>query len=364
MLHSTLGQRLSLSTISFLLSMFLVACGGDSSSDSGIPGLSSSGANLPPGMVIETIQTDASAVQAAAPPSAGKSDPGLPLGMLGYMQGDQPTKLVVFAHGLGHDVFASWTQYVVRTVRPDVAVVTTNYRDNSHFPILRGAHDTIAGTLLALERFPSVETVYLLGISMGGGVSGTAISESVHVTEDGSSLYNYWVALEPFTNMIEGYAEASVALPEIAAYMEEETGGNPSTHPDAYQRMSPALRAQDMAAAGLRAAVVIHGFNDGLVAYNMGREMWSALVANAVPTQFFNVLRTEEGQGTGTDGTGLIANAIGIGDPNDSIGFAGHADEADAPHPIMRVGFEQLELLLNGEYDETTPSMEHFVDDR
>lgn len=340
----------------------LTACGGDSGSDDNIFG--QGGNSLPPGMVIETILTDASVVQAAAPPSAGKSDAGLPQGMLGYMKGSQPTKLVVFAHGLGHDVFASWTQYVVRTVREDVAVVTTNYRDNSHFPILRGAHDTIAGTLLALERFPSVETVYLLGISMGGGVSGTAISESVHVTEDGSGLYDYWVALEPFTNMFEGYIEASAALPEIAGYMEEETGGNPVTQPEMYQRLSPALRAQDMAAAGLRAAVVIHGFNDGLVAYNMGREMWLALVANAVPTQFFNVLRVADGQDAGTDGTGLITSAIGIGDPNDSVGFAGHADEADAPHPIMRIGFEQLELMLAGEYDESIPSFEYFVDDR
>lgn len=347
----------------------LVACGGDDLDVSSTGGAGEGQTPvgefvIPEGMVIERIQTDASAVQAAAPPSTGKSDPGLPEGMLGYIEGSQPDKLVVFAHGLGHDVFASWTQYVARTVRDDVAVVTTNYRDNDHFPILRGAHDTIAGTLLALERFPTVETVYLLGISMGGGVSGTAISESVHVTEDGSGLYDYWVALEPFTNMIEGYIEASAALPEIAGYMEEETGGNPLTQPQAYQRMSPALRPQDIAASGVRAAVVIHGFNDGLVAYNMGREMWLGLVAAGVPTQFFNILRAEEGQDAGTDGTGLITSIVGLPDPNDQLGFAGHADEADAPHPVMRVGFEQLELMLAGEYDESIPTMEHFVDDR
>ncbi len=319
---------------------------------------------IPDGMIIERIQTDASAVQAAAPPSSGKSDPGLPEGMLGYMEGTQPDKLVVFAHGLGHDVFRSWTQYVARTVRDDVAVVTTNYRDNDRFPILRGAHDTIAGTLLALERFPSVETVYLLGISMGGGVSGTALTESVHVTADGQGLYDYWVALEPFTNMFEGYVEAAAALPEIATYMEEETGGTPLSHPEAYQRMSPALRPGEMAAAGLRAAVVVHGFNDGLVAYNMGREMWLGLVAAGVPSQFFNVLRVADGQDAGTDGTGLVTSILGLPDPNDELGFAGHADEADAPHPIMRVGFEQLELMLNGQYDESTPVLEHFVDDR
>ncbi len=347
----------------------LFACSADTFDVPGIDGASNENApvgdfSIPPGMVIERIQTDASAVQAAAPPSTGKSDPGLPEGMLGYMEGTQPDKLVVFAHGLGHDVFKSWTQYVARTVRDDVAVVTTNYRDNDRFPILRGAHDTIAGTLLALERFPSVQTVYLLGISMGGGVSGTALTEAIHVTDDGSGLYDYWVALEPFTNMFEGYVEAAAALPEIATYMEEETGGTPVTQPAAYQRMSPALRAADMAAAGLRAAVVVHGFNDGLVAYNMGREMWLGLVTAGIPSQFFNVLRVAEGQDAGTDGTGLLTNILGLPDPNDELGFAGHADEADAPHPIMRVGFEQLELMLNGNYDEATPALEHFVDDR
>lgn len=351
-----------------VLSM-LGACGSGTSNQStpGGTGVSPDAVGdfvVPEGMVIERIQTDAAAVQAAAPPSAGKSDPGLPEGMLGYMRGSQPDKLVVFAHGLGHDVFRSWTQYVVRTVREDVAVVTTNYRDNDRFPILRGAHDTVAGTLLALERFPSVETVYLFGISMGGGVSGTALTESIYVTDDGLGLYDYWVALEPFTNMFEGYVEAAAALPEIATYMEEETGGTPLTQPAAYMRMSPALRASDMASAGLRAAVVVHGFNDGLVAYNMGREMWLGLVSAGVPTQFFNVLRVAEDQDAGTDGTGLVTNILGLPDPNDQLGLAGHADEADAPHPIMRVGFEQLELMLNGEYDESTPALEHFVDDR
>lgn len=353
-------------TLTALLALLLSCSASDPASfETNDPGADFAGDFvIPEGMVIERIQTDAAEVQAAAPPSTGKSDPGLPEGMLGYMQGSAPDKLVVFAHGLGHDVFRSWTQYVVRTVREDVAVVTTNYRDNDRFPILRGAHDTIAGTQLALARFPTVKTVYLLGISMGGGVSGTALTESVHVTGDGSGLYDYWIALEPFTNMYEGYAEASAALPEIAAYMEEETGGTPLSHPEAYQRMSPALRAQDMAQAGLRAAVIVHGFNDGLVAYNMGREMWGALVGVGVPSQFFNILRAEEGQDAGTDGTGLVTSILGLPDPNDDLGFAGHADEADAPHPVMRVGFEQLDLMLAGEYDESTPAMEHFVDDR
>lgn len=350
-------QTLVMRTLLMSLCIGLVAC--DNNSDEG----TTQGQSQTGGLVIEQFATDATTVQAAAPPSAGKTEITHPLGLLGYIQGSEPTRLVVFTHGLGHNVVDSWTQYIERTVRPDVAVVTTDYRDNLKFPILRGAHDTIAATQFALERFPAVETVYLLGISMGGAVSGTAITESVHVTEDGSGLYDYWVALEPLTNLIEAYYEASGALPEVAANMEEDAGGDPASQPQAYQRRSPALRANDMAAAGLRAAAIIHPMNDGLVLYNQGREMASGLVAVGIPTQFTTVLRTAEDQGQGTDGTGFFAGAIGIDDPNDELRFAGHADEADAPHPVMRRGFEVLEELLDGVYDETTPYLEHVLDD-
>lgn len=343
---------------SLLLLLLLSACGGDGDGatddvDAGQPG----------GLVIEQFATDATEVQAAAPPSAGKTDISNPPGLLGYYQGSTPTRLVVFAHGLNHNVVDHWTQYMLRTTRPDVATVTTDYRDNLDFPILRGAHDTIAATLFALERFPSIETVYLLGVSMGGAVSGTAIAESAHVTDDGSGLYDYWVALEPLTNLLEAWAEASGALPEVAAGMEEDAGGNPVEQPVAYQRRSPALRSSEMAALGLRAVAIVHPLNDGLVVYNQAREMATALVAAAVPTQLTTVLRHAEGQDAGTDGTGFFAGILGLDDPNDEIRFAGHADEADAAHPVMRRGFEILEELLDGEYDESIPYMEHILDD-
>lgn len=343
----------------FLLVSALSACGGNSDSADGSNGQQ----DLPPGLVIEQFATDATAVQAAAPPSAGKTEITHPPGLLGYYADSEPTVLVVFAHGLNHNVVDHWTQYIIRTTRPDIATVTTDYRDNLKFPLLRGAHDLIAATLYAKERFPTVETVYLLGVSMGGAVSGTAITESVHVTEDGSGLYDYWVGLEPLTNVIEAYVEAAAALPEVAANMEEDAGGNPVTNPQAYVRRSPALRAQEMAAAGIRAAALIQPFNDGLVGYNQVQEMAAALVLAGIPVQVTNVLRHEEGQDSGTDLTGLIADTIGIDDPNDQLRLAGHADEADAAHPVMRRGFEILEELLDGVYDETIPFMEHLLDE-
>lgn len=333
----------------------LSACNGD--------GGGSDGSGVTKGLVIEAIQTDASAVQAAAPPTAGKTELGSPSGLLGYIEGSTPTKLVVFCHGLGQTVEDAWIEHVRRTVTPDVVVVTTNYRDNLQFPILRGAHDTIAATLMAKTRFPSVETVYLLGVSMGGAVSGTAIAESVHVSADGQGLYDYWVNVEGLVNQFEAWFLASAALPSVANNLAEDSGGTPAEVPEEYARRSPLFRAADLAATRLRAVAMVYAFNDGLVTYNQGREMAAAQLGAAIPTQVFNVLRHAEGQDAGTTGTGFFGSLLGTGDPNDAVGLAGHGFEGDPNHPVIRTGFEQLALMLSGEYDETTPYRETVVDD-
>jgi hypothetical protein len=306
-------------------------------------------APLPTQLVVEAIRTDASAVQAAAPESRGKRDPGQPTGLLAYYADDNPTELIVFCHGLGHNVEDSWRQHVLSTIRPGRVVVTTNYRDNLKFPILRGAHDTIAATLMAKARFPGIRRVYLLGVSMGGAISGTAISESVHVTPDGSGLYDYWVNVEGLSNQFEAWAEASAALPEVAANLEEDAGGRPDQVPEAYVRRSPALRTADMV-------------NDGLVVYNQAREMAAALVGAGIPTRFYNVLRHREGQSAGTTGTGFFGALLGTEDPN-RLNLAGHGSEADAKHPVIRTGFEELERMLDGDYDDALPYDEGYVDE-
>lgn len=319
-------------------------------------------APLPVQLVVEAIRTDASAVQAAAPESRGKRDPGQPTGLLAYYADDNPTELIVFCHGLGHNVEDSWRQHVLSTIRPGRVVVTTNYRDNLQFPILRGAHDTIAATLMARQRFPGIRRVYLLGVSMGGAISGTAISESVHVTPDGSGLYDYWVNVEGLSNQFEAWAEASAALPEVAANLEEDAGGRPDQVPEAYVRRSPVLRTADMARTRLRAVAVIHAANDGLVVYNQAREMAAALVGAGIPTRFYNVLRHREGQSAGTTGTGFFGALLGTDDPN-QLNLAGHGSEADAAHPVIRTGFEELERMLDGDYDESLPYDEGWVDE-
>ncbi len=271
--------------------------------------------------------------------------------LLGYVDGGEVTKLVVMAHGYGHTVEISWVQYVGSVPRPDTAVIATDYRDNLMFPILKGAEDVINATLLALERFPTVETVYLLGVSMGGAVSGTAITESVGLRAPGKSLYDFWIDAEGVSMPAETWAEATAIGHPAAAQIEHDAGATPVEDPDAYVRRSPALRADEMKAAGLQAAVVIHAYNDGLVPFNQGREMATALYAATIPTQFFHVTRDGDGQTSGTTGTGAISGALGQPDPNeDTTNLSGHASEADPGHPVMRTALEQLDLMLDGTY--------------
>jgi hypothetical protein len=353
----------------------LAACGGSSSVSSG------SGNGL---YVTETFTNDAETSLAdfaiAVPqdvnpdciPDTASNLP-LPEGILVYKRNESPTRLVVFAHGIGHTVRKSWLPHMLREIRlaqslennpGDVAFVSTDYRDNLGFPTLRGAHDTVAATLYAMEKFPSIETVYMYGVSMGGSISGTAIIESKAVTADGSSLYDYWLDVEGVSQLIETYTEAAAvaSISETAAQakagIERDTGGTPVTCPLAYARRSPAYHAAEMKLAGIRAATVIHAVNDGLVPHNQGRLMASGLTTSLIPTQFFTIVGIPAYQDPGSTGTGTL----GAGDLDPYLNLAGHGSEAQAYHPVMRVAFENMRKMLDGSYNETLPYFECVVD--
>ncbi|HCS26736.1 MAG TPA: hypothetical protein DIW43_04755 [Spongiibacteraceae bacterium] len=368
--------------------VFLAACNDSSSSSSSASSGSSSGSNP---IVVETFTTN-SATELASFDIAGPMDPNpgcvpdeasntpLPEGLLVYRRDEQPTRLVVFAHGNGHFVRSSWLPHMRRELQlaqfyennpGSVAFVATDYRDNLGFPALRGAHDTIAATLRALKQFPSIETVYLFGVSMGAAVSGTAIAESVTLptgeskfTADGSPLFDYWIDVEGVSQLAETYTEAAVAaqISEFAAAardgIERDAGGTPPECPLAYYRRSPAYHAATMKLGGIRAATVVHAVNDGLVPHNQGRVMAAALTTATIPTQFFTIVGVFPGQDPGTTGT----ETLQAGELDPLLNLAGHGSEAQAFHPVMRVAFENLRKMLDGTYNETVPYFECLVD--
>ena len=351
-----------------VLALLLIACGGGGSSNPSpvsavtpeepdtpidLPltgcGVPIVGTTMPgstnPNARVTFFTTDSSCVQADSPPAADGCEPDassdIPPSLLVTLPNDTPTRLVVFAHGYKQNIANQWQHHMEREVRPGVAIVTTDYRDNLGFPTLRGAQDLIQVTLNALATYPSIETVYLLGVSMGGNISGTAINESVHSSEDGSSIFDYWIAVEAVTNFTETYSEAQGAgLTDVTDDMERDAGGTREECPASFNRRSPVTRAQEMADNGILAANVVHGVYDGTVPYNQGSSMAQALRGVQIPTQFFTVTCVAEGE----DGGSVLPGTV-------TPGAAGHGNEGDETHAVIRTGFEQLNLMLEDNYD-------------
>ena len=346
----------ALVALSFLI--LITACGGSSSE------------RLPPGVSVDTFTVDSSMVQSQIPVSSTDgctptTDPAFnvtPSAILGYRTNSQPTKLVVFAHGYGSNGMQSYRSYVTAFVSDDVAAMASSYRDDGGFPALRGAVDIIAATQTAMDRFPSIQTVYLFGLSMGAVVSGTAITESALVN-GGQSLFDYWLAIEGVSSLSETYLAAETVLPIRAEDIVREVGGTPSDCPAGYQRRSPVSRAAEMQLAGLKAAFIIHGGNDGVVPYNQAESMAEALQSTAIPTQFYTVLRVAEGTSLGITSGDTVGAQLGIADPAQQQRIAGHTGPANTAHPIIAKTLEKLAAMLAGTYDDVTPAINCIIDE-
>lgn len=252
--------------------------------------------------------------------------------------------LVVMVHGLGHTVQNAWSHHLVEAAEHGAAAISVNFRDNFGFPSLRGAEDTIHATQMALARFPGVTNTILVGTSMGGNISGTAIHEAPRLN-GGEGLYDWWVDIEGLTNLAESYVEARAALPAVAAGMERDAGGSPAQVPAEYARRSPVLNADKMAATGLRGVVATHGPVDGLVPYWQAVSMVQELRRNGVPTRF---ITTTRGSGHWDDTTAF--GYAGLQATNNStVDLAGHGWEGDRSHPVVAAGMEQVLSLIGGE---------------
>lgn len=285
-------------------------------------------------------------------------------GVLVYPATGYPSALVVFAHGYGQTVRGAWLDHMHETAGHGAAVVAVDYRDNLGFPVLRGAEDANAAAKAAFARFPQVPCVYLLGVSMGGAVSGVAIAERPHrvgppcvpdafgVRE--RPLYDGWIDVEGVSDLFETYYEARAVGHPAQAGIERDAGGPAESVPEEYVRRSPALRAGEMR---IPWAVVVHAVDDGTVPYDQGALMAGALRRAGVPVESHGVLREKAGQDEGTTGTAVLAGASPVAlsvrgerDPSEVAGLhlAGHAWEGDRGSTVMTVALERLFSLLHG----------------
>ncbi|MCA1814168.1 MAG: prolyl oligopeptidase family serine peptidase [Halobacteriales archaeon] len=247
-----------------------------------------------------------------------------------------PTQLVAVCHG--HHVHAD--EHIPRLAAladQGVLAVAMDYRGAFGFNVMAGAHDTIAALDALKADFPSVQHVFLLGISMGGEVCGMVAAQRPDLAES-------FVAVEPLSMLHETWLEATVAgslagQPDAAGEIEREAGGTPLTAPDAYVARSPALLAGDMR---LQGAIIVHAVGDGTVPYDQGRELALALAAHGIPVEVGTVLRSIAGD----SGTTLLDDA---GAPN-PLGLAGHGYEADGAQTVIAAGDAALARLLAGHH--------------
>lgn len=269
-----------------------------------------------------------------------------------------PKALVVFAHGY-RNRSDSWVDHLLTAARDhQVVAVAMDYTgtgpapDNRGMPLIAGAQDTAA----AAQHFSSacgLDDVFLFGVSMGGAVSGLALAEGP------SGLFDYWVDVEGMNNITETYLEATAATPSsdyvrgAAEDIRAETsGGSPSE----LARRSVVTRAADIAASGLKGAVVVHAVGDGLVPYDQSVELVAALRSQAMTTDFFTVVRRSSSDTSGNT-NGRIYN-----DFEDTTGpsyipgsrpyfneLSGHGWEGSPTHTVIRTGFDRLWALVDGQ---------------
>jgi alpha/beta hydrolase family protein len=267
-----------------------------------------------------------------------------------------PKTLVVFDHGYRKAATEYWDGHIRDAANHGVIAVAPDYTGIGPAPDYRGwnvsagARDSIKAAQYFLARCSSVKQVVILGISMGGNASGLAVAAGA-TRPDGSPLFDYWIDVEGATNVTETYFEAR-AVSNVGneyadgAYkdIEAEMGGTFDEVPDRYAEESVVTRGADIAASGLKGAVLVHGFDDGLVPYDQSREMANTLRAEQIPVEFYSIA----GRGKGESGTTLSGSIVGAANPDYESPFAGHGAEESDTQLVIKTAFERLWELVKG----------------
>jgi len=279
----------------------------------------------------------------------------------------QARGLVVFAHGYGHTSL-SWAGHMRTAARHGLIAATMDYRgleispdadgdglpESRGWPAIAGAEDSIAAARF-LQSLCKVKTVTILGVSMGGNMSGLALAlageRELTRTGGKTPLFDYWVDVEGATNVAETYAAARTAEPanetakNAKADIEAETGGTFEQYPEEYRRRTVVARVDDVAASGIDGAIVIHGLDDGLVPYNQSRELAALMREAGIVTEMVTIGRRDEDSEQETTLTGHAAGAVY---PDYISPLSGHASEKSTTHIVMQTALARLWSLMSG----------------
>ncbi len=281
---------------------------------------------------------------------------GQPATGLYSLPAGRPRGIVVVGHGHTSDAqdMASLVQSIAAS--DDVIALAMDYRGTNlttlfGWRVIEGAQDSIAATQLFDHACPGSDgfTNVVLGISMGGNMSGLAVSSGAR-RHDGMPLYDYWFDVSGVTNVPEIYADAQaisvVPVPSVSstgktamAEMQQEFGGTPLTNPLAYMANSPVLRTAAMRSSGLKGVVIAHGVVDGEVTSDMSDQMVAALALSGIPVDLYTSVFKEPGTSSGL----TIDGYLSAFDPRYSSPFAGHVSNI-----VLQSALNRLTDLYHG----------------
>jgi hypothetical protein len=260
--------------------------------------------------------------------------------------------------GHGHTADAASVAGIVQQIasKDQVVALAMDYRGTNlktlfGWRVIEGAQDSIAATQMFDAFCPGSDAFMnsVLGISMGGNMSGLAVSSNA-LRHDGAPLYDYWFDVSGVTNVAEIYADAqAVSLAPISALMstgttamaemQAEFGGTPFTNPLAYLANSPVLRTAAMRSSGLKGVVIAHGVFDGEVTSDMSTQMAAALAAAGIPTDLY----TSVFKLPGTSAQLTLDGYLSAVDPGYVSPFAGHVSEV-----VLDSALDRLSDLYHG----------------
>ena len=288
-----------------------------------------------------------------------------------------PRTLVVYAHGYGH-TSASWVKHMRLAARHGLVAVTMDYRglkiskdsngdglpESRGFNIMAGSEDLIAAARTFEARCRSIDRIVLFSVSLGGNVGGVALARAAALDRPADDpLFDDWINVEGLVNLTETSTEARALAPvnggaaEADEDIQAECGGTIEEVPDAYLERTVVARVPEIAASGLRSAVVIHSIDDGLVPYDQAREMATLLAAAGVATDMVTIGRRSPESERETTLSGNVGSQL---DPDYTSPLTGHASEKSSTHIVMVTAFERLWALLDG--DTPGPYREFVVD--
>lgn len=280
----------------------------------------------------------------------------------------RPKAIVVYAHG-----YSEWPTGHVSTpvlealannagvlaIAPDLrgtrdpAGVSDAGGNSRGFSMAAGAEDLAAVARAALARCP-VPTVISMGGSMGGGIAGLAVTLDA-TRRGGAPLFDYWVSLSGLMDIAPDWAAAralGASAPvtggdwyrDAADDIEAEMGGTPATAGQSYLAHSMITRAGDVAAAGLRGAVLLHSAGDTDITPEQTSEMFTGLVAHHVPAEAIVATTAEHGEHDNSLDRFLVGPLPGItGVPYDQQ-LAGHESAI-----LIRAAAARLAALVRGQ---------------